>query len=239
MRHNLELDMILRGIVMTRGDSGATISEMRSDYFNIVCKPWPLNACDTDETIQYLMQIDGLMMEKLDSGLCIWYIDDIGSNVSERECDSNNNVIDSLVATETVSENTQYASNNSYEIPPPRVRRLATSSFITGNGVGISSSSASTMPIDAIVNVSRKRNLSDHGDENTDKRARLTNDQLPLLEKNLDIHNRHNGGRSMAKKTTSTEIENSISAPSELNGCIVASEYIEPIKEPENRQLQQ
>lgn len=81
--HNLELDMILRGIIMSRGDRGATIAEMRADYHDIKLEPWPLQYEKTNRIVGYLLQIDGLVMERLENGLCVWYIDDLG-NVSQR-----------------------------------------------------------------------------------------------------------------------------------------------------------
>lgn len=245
MRHQLEFDMILRGIVMSRGESGATISEIRADYFDIVCQPWPLRRSTTDQIVRYLMEIDGLMAERLENGPYIWYIDDIGASLSERETDSNNNDIYNSVTMETVSDNTQTAANSSYTLPPPRAR--TTTPFVSGNNSGstITSSSADTPLMDSVQKENRKRNLSDDSDSmrnfaSAEKRQRLSaRDRLPLIEKNLDIHNRHNGASSMAKKITSTEIENSISVQSESNGCLATTDYIEPIQAPISNQLQQ
>lgn len=248
MRHQLEFDMILRGIVMSRGESGATISEIRADYFDVVCQPWPLRRSTTDQIVQYLMEIDGLMAERLENGPYIWYIDDIGASLSEREAtDSNNNDIYNSVTMETVSDNTQNAANSSYSLAPPRARQT-TPSFVSGNNSGstiTSSSSADTPLMDSVQKENRKRNLSDGNDSmrnftSAQKRQRLSaRDRLPLIEKNLDIHNRHNGASSMAKKITSTEIENSISVQSESNGCLATADYIEPIQAPLSNQLQQ
>lgn len=68
--HNLELDMILRGIVMTRGENGATISEMRTDYYDITGEQWPLYHYRTQRIVKYLMEIDGFLMHKHENGLC-------------------------------------------------------------------------------------------------------------------------------------------------------------------------
>lgn len=68
--HNLEFDMLLRGIVMTRGENGATISEMRSDYYQLIGEQWPLYRNRTQSIVKYLTEIEGLMMNKLDDGLC-------------------------------------------------------------------------------------------------------------------------------------------------------------------------
>lgn len=63
--------MLLRGIVMSRGmENGATISEMRSDYYRIYGQQWPLFGKTTSQIIRYLMEIDGLVMYELDDGLC-------------------------------------------------------------------------------------------------------------------------------------------------------------------------
>lgn len=68
--HNLELDMLLRGIVMTRGENGATINEMRSDYYQIYGQQWPLQHDSTHDIVGYLMEIDGLLMNREENGLC-------------------------------------------------------------------------------------------------------------------------------------------------------------------------
>lgn len=71
--HNQKFDMIIRGIVMTRGERGATIEEMRSDYFEMVGEQWLLKRRKTESIVSYLNEIGGLMLEKMDTGLCIWY----------------------------------------------------------------------------------------------------------------------------------------------------------------------
>ncbi|XP_055326669.1 maternal effect protein oskar-like [Sitodiplosis mosellana] len=240
--HNLELDMLLRGMVMTRGENGATISEMRSDYYKIYGEQWPLQHESTRKIIQYLMEIDGLILNQHEDGLCIWYIDDIGINVSEH--DSNNNVImiDTTVVTE--SEKNQPVHNNSYALPAPRCRMI-TSSLVRENAQEVSSTSTSsdTLLIESIDNGHLKRNLSQlsQSHQSMEKRKRLMPPNgLRLNEENLDIHNRENGTGEMVKQTTSTEIEKSISIPNDvIDGCIAANDYIAPIKEPESKQLQQ
>lgn len=173
----------------------------------------------------------------------IWYIDDLGSNVSEH--DSNNNVIAIESTVATVSENNQPAHNNSYAIPAPR-RRIITSSVrehAQGNPESTATSN-DTLLIESIETGGHlKRNLSQdsHIEQSTEKRPRMMPPNgLLLNEENLDIHNRENGASSMVTQTTSTEIEKSISIPNILiNGSIVANEYIAPIKEDINKQLQQ
>lgn len=234
--HNLEFDMILRGIIMTRGDEGATISELRSDYLKMVGEIWPLNRTKTDQIIQYLMEIDGLMMEKEDNGLCIWYIDDIGSSIS-REFDSNNNVI--VIEESTVESTTSnQPASNSYVIPAPK-RRMVNSSFVSETHARqVSAVSSDILHIEPFENgngnKNRKRNVSHDQIHNTNiKRQKLTPNTLLLNEQNLDIHNRKNGPNLMAK--TSTEIENSLSIQDDIDG----NEYVAPMKETASKQLQQ
>lgn len=176
-------------------------------------------------------------------GTGIWYIDDIGSNVSH-EHDSNNNVItiDSIMA--TVSEKSQPADHNNYAIPALRRRIIASSSFVNAQA-GSSTSTATTVDTSLLNNESTgnenlKRHLSQVSQVNQsgiEKRPRtLPPNGLPLNEENLDIHNRENGINSMAK-ATSTEIEKSILIPNDLNNS--SNDYIAPIKEPEDKRLQQ
>lgn len=173
----------------------------------------------------------------------IWYIDDLGSNVSEH--DSNNNVITVESTVATVSENNQPAHNNSYAIPAPRCRIITSS--VREHAQGVSSTSTSTdhtLLIESMENGGNlKRNLSQnsHIEQSTEKRPRMMPPNgLALNEENLDIHNRENGASSMVTQTTSTEIEKSISIPNILiNGSIVPNDYIAPIKEPIDNQLQQ
>lgn len=252
LRHNLKLDMILRGIVMTRGECGATIDEMRTDYFNIFYEPWPLKGQNTNQIVQYLIQIDGLMMEKYDSGLCIWYIDDIGSNISDRDLDSNNNVVttvvdDSSVTLASLSVNSNEVPINSYAIAPPCIpKRMVSSSFVSEHQQHGVSSTTSDIFIESHENghnkSGTKRQLSQDSVtvETPLKRMKPVGVNLPLIEKNLDIHNRNSGANSMIKHTTSTEKEVSILVQGDTNGSIDVidcNEYVGPIREPVAKQL--
>lgn len=226
-RNDLELDMILRGIVMTRGEAGATIGEMRSDYYKIVAEHWPLQNYSTNQIVRYLLKIDGLVMEQLPTGLCIWYIDDLGSNISDHY-DCNNNRVPSEASTsvimQTVSDNSQQALNTSYAIA--RVPRKQPSPFANQPDHS-----------NRLSDGNRKRSFSQiqiTTEASPEKRPRaLVARRLPLIEQNLDMHNRHNGGKDAVPppKTTSTEKETSITAPNELTAK-AASEFIAPIQQP-------
>lgn len=66
---------IIRGIVISRGDTGATIAEMRTDYKQLVCEDWPLHNRSTDEIEKYLNNIEGLSSIQLeDDGPFVWFI---------------------------------------------------------------------------------------------------------------------------------------------------------------------
>lgn len=229
--HILELDMILRGIVMSRGENGATISEMRSDYYEITSEQWPLRSLPTSRIVQYLLQIDGLMMEKLENGLCIWYIDDIG-NVSERLHASNNNnniiieITDTSTIDESITDNGHSDNNCSYNLKPPAKPNILTSSFLNARRAAPISSDVSSIVLDKNQeNVNKKRRFSQHSPHNdsaSDGNKRQRNfvpKKMPLNETNLSIHNQHSGS-NMIKKTTSTEVENSSSAQNGINGSI-------------------
>lgn len=222
MRRNIEFDMIIRGIVATRGEEGATIAEMRDDYFDITCERWPLACSYLNQIVRYLTQIDGLVMVRNEDGPYIWYIDDLG-NVSERlnQQDSNNNdviVISDVSGIESVTVTT----DSSYTLTAaPRVQpaHLASSSL---NSFQQSASTAPTASSDSLLIASldenRKRNLSsDLSSENFQdlgKRARLESpSRLPLIHENLEIHNRKNGTAVKPQKTTSTEVEGPPSIP--------------------------
>lgn len=242
--HKLKLDMILRGIVMTRGENGATIDEMRSDYEEIFLEQWPLHILETKQIVNYLLEIDGLMMEKLNSGLCIWYIDDIGSNISDRDMDANNNVVVTIAdtlsdATASSSDNGNEPTNNSYSIQPPcNTRRMVTSSFVNEHAV----SSAETLNFNETIEnghdvLSKKRKLSISNEMigSPEKRLKsITSKPLPLLEKNLDFHNRNSGANGMVKQITSTEKENSILIHNGTNGMEVDIE-IDALHVPERK----
>lgn len=133
IRHNLEFDMIIRGIVATRGEEGATIAEMREDYFEIVCEKWPLQGVHHRAIIGYLMELEGLVMVKHPNGACIWYVDDLG-NISERinQRDANNNEVITVSDVSTIESVTEISSNNnsSYALPTaPRVQSSSLSDF--------------------------------------------------------------------------------------------------------------
>lgn len=256
--HDLKFDMIIRGIVMTRGEAGATIEEMRSDYFYMFGKHWPLKRNETEQIVQYLTEIDGLMLEKMDTGLCIWYIDDLGSRLT----DSNNNI--NMGGQSDSSGEMQNDSNGS--IAPHVRRRMLISAFVSGSIVpsllsasttttttsassaGITASSATTEPY--IAQNEReadklKRKLSNDSYQHGGKRTKSTEaDRLPLIEKNLHMHNWNSATNGTVKQlTTSTEKENSISVPNAIE-CIEeievvsVSEYQAPIKDTEMKKLQ-
>lgn len=246
--HNLELDMLLRGIVMSRGDKGATISEMRSDYYHIIGEKWPLHQITTKEIVNYIINIDGLMMEQIPDGPCVWYIDDIGINISQ-EYDSNNNIVNEehdsnnnvIEIEDSIVSNNQLS--NSYVLPAPcGQRRIITSSFVNEPGQQISSSSIDTMRTYPIENGNmRKRNLSEHSPtilHSALKRPKMSASEQLLNEQNLSIHNRENGA-PMIRQTTSTEIENSMLSRSDVHtdGGLVIDESLDTINVPQSNQL--
>lgn len=117
MRHQLELDMMIRGIVRSRGISGLTISEIRSEYFDIIYKPWPLRVFTTDQIIEYLSEIDGLIAEKIEDGPFIWYINDSAENITAEMASCKNDTVSmpsavSSCKNDTVSMHTQSASDH-------------------------------------------------------------------------------------------------------------------------------
>lgn len=240
--HNQRFDMIIRGIVMSRGENGATIEEMRSDYFEIFGKSWPLQLYKTDEMVLYLVEIHGLMMEKQESGLCIWYIDDLGSNLSDRHMDFNNNNVAEQQNGDSVE--VQNDSNGFVDSQSRRQTMLTSSSFVSGNTVPLLSSSAtsstavtassasSNRSVETIENapesVTNKRRLSNGDCPHVGKRIKsIATARLPLIEMNLNLHNWNSGGANgtMKQVTTSTEKENSMLA---LNGG--ANAGIDPIE---------
>lgn len=246
---------------MTHGDNGATIEEMRTDYFNMVGERWPLKCCGTDSIVSYLNQIDGLMMEKLDDGLCIWYIDDIGSNLSDRQMDSNNNI--NVAGQSDTGGDVRNNSDGS-------VDRRQTTSFVSGN-TGPTLSTTTTTTSSETVTLSSaasteafeqqndresdklKRRLSHNSSCPHDGKRQKSNEadptkQMPLIEQNLNLHNWNSGANGVMKQvTTSTEKENSMLVLNGVaNGVIdveeievgSVSDYQAPIKDTEMKQLQ-
>lgn len=106
--HDKEIfDLIIRGIVLTRGADGATISEIRRDYMEMVGDQWPLADYLDSEIIGYLNKISGIYMDKWDNGAYIW-----------RACGT------------ISSELEQQTPNNSYMLnAPPAPMQLTTSSM--------------------------------------------------------------------------------------------------------------
>lgn len=68
-------EFIVKGIILSRGESGATIAEMRSDYNNLLNEPWPLADFTTYEKIVYLSKMDQINYIKSETGAYIWYVD--------------------------------------------------------------------------------------------------------------------------------------------------------------------
>lgn len=248
--HNQKFDIIVRGIVMTRGENGATIEEIRSDYFEMMGEQWPLKHDRTKLIVLYLNEIDGLMMEELDTGLCIWYIDDIGSSLSERQIDSNNNT--------SVAVHQSDVSGDSHGFVNPLVRRqILTTSFVSGNtGSSMSTTTSTTTTttttseaITASTSATSetleenehesdklKRRLSHndsfpHGGKRVKSNETDPSKQMPLNEQNLDLHNWNSGSNGVIKQvTTSTEKENSMLVSNgAASGVIDAIECIEEI----------
>lgn len=214
IRHNLEVDMIIRGIVATRGEEGATISEIREDYFEIVCEKWPLQYVHHRVIIGYLMEIQGLVMVREPNGPCIWYVDDLG-NVSEQlnlqRCDANNNEIVTVSDVSTLESVTEMSSDNSSSYALPTVPRVQSAS---ASLTGFHPLPSGSTILDA-SNI-RKRHISFGSSQesflNDTKRHRNGSfNRMNLIEENLQIHNLHVGSNGICKKTTSTEVECSTS----------------------------
>lgn len=245
--HNQKFDMIVRGIVMTREENGATIEEIRSDYFQMTGEPWPLKCRQTGSIVSYLKEIDGLMMEKLDTGLCIWYIDDMGSSLRYQRVDSNNNTNVAV----NQSDGGGDVRNDCHSCVDPLVRRQITTSFVSGN-TGASMSTTTTTTSEAITasTSTASETLEENECESNELKHKSPHDdryplgekrvkgnetdptnQMPLNEQNLSLHNWNSGASGVSKQvTTSTEKENSMLASNgAANGAIDAIDAIEEI----------
>lgn len=204
--HNLELDMLLRGIIMSRGDDGATIAEMRADYFDIKLEPWPLQYQSTDNIRKYLLQIDGLLMQQQDSGLCVWYIDDLG-NVSQQLLDSNNNV---ATVSDVTSITIDSRDGDHRFVNGPRAKSNP-SSLSMESGVQLLSST--TEPLgDGRAPPKAKRTFAMQSPAlvgpSASKRAKVSQPhRVPLSQLNVDLHDMCTSTEPRPKKTTSTELE--------------------------------
>lgn len=168
--------------------------------------------------------------------MCIRYIDDIGSNLSDRLMDSNNNV--NVAA--GPSDGSGDVQDNSNGCVDPLRRQMTTTSFDSGTSIQTlsttattSSTSSSSSSSEAItVSSSTSSDMYGPNDRESDKlKRRLSHndsaslcshggkrkksneaDPAPLIEKNLSFHNWNSGANDVMKKlaTTSTEKENSI-----------------------------
>lgn len=219
IRHNFEFDMIIRGIVATRGEEGATIAEMQDDYFEIVCEKWLLQGINHRAIIGYLRGIDGLVMLREPNGPCIWYVDDLG-NISERlnhlQCDSNNNEIINISNLSTFESAREISSNrnSSSVLSTEPSSQSELSSLI---GLPSTNESASIIIIDTSNEVqevenSQKRHISlgsshESFHKNIKRQRNTSFNQMNLIEENLETHNLHVGPNIICKKTSSTEVE--------------------------------
>lgn len=223
--HNLELDMILRAIVMTRGENGATIGEMRSDYYHIKLEPWPLQFQPTNRIIDYLLHIDGLLMERTSSGLCIWYIDDLG-NFSNQIVDWNNNdsgqtnrniiTVNSSSGDFMISEHSRSGSSSHFL---SRSRSKSKSTDVSGeSGVRFMSRTTDNNN-NSKPNANHFKRISDRPSSGMIDSKRPRVEQLiPLSEVNLGIHDECTRiDCDVAKKTTSTEVETASSQNASLH----------------------
>lgn len=56
---------LIRGIIVSCGEEGATISEIEKEYKNIMSKNWPLSNSSSDEKSKYLQAISGVSFVRL------------------------------------------------------------------------------------------------------------------------------------------------------------------------------
>lgn len=202
--HNLEVDMLLRGIVMSRGDDGATIAEMRADYFEIKQEPWPLQYQSTDRIRKYLMQIDGLVLYREASGLCIWYIDDLG-NVTHQQQDQNNNNIATVSSwTATTADSRTIDTENRF-FSTKSIPSIVSVSMESGVQLLESETASDKLP-DGYAPPKSKRTFAHQSvaEPNRSKRPKT----VPLSELNVELHDEWTtlAEPRRKKKTTSTEL---------------------------------
>lgn len=223
--HSLELDMILRAIVMTRGETGATIGEMRSDYYHIKEEPWPLQFQPTNRIIDYLHHIDGLIMERARDGLCVWYIDDLG-NLSHQLQDYNNNNSGqsnkNIVTVNSSGESAliidQSRSEGSSNFLSRSLSKSKSTNASTESGVRFVSTTTDNNNNSRANSNKMKRTTVDHAPATIiNKRPRLEK-LIPLSKVNLSLHDKCTRVESVvAMKTTSTEVETASSRNASLN----------------------
>lgn len=218
--HNLELDMLLRGIIMSRGDDGATIAEMRADYFDIKLEPWPLQYQSTDNIRKYLLQIDGLLMQLQDCGLCVWYIDDLGNVSQQLLLDSNNNNVVTVSDVTSITIDSRHTDATDHRfVSGPRAKSNP-SSLSMESGVQLLSSTTEPLADGrAPPKAKRTFGLRSPVGPSASKRAKVSSPQrVPLSELNVDLHDMCTGTEPRPKKTTSTELE--LGAQNTSNGSI-------------------
>lgn len=67
------IEYLICGIVFTRGANGATISEIRSDFYEVALQNCYRLHRDTDEIVNFLNSLPGLAMDVLPSGAYVWF----------------------------------------------------------------------------------------------------------------------------------------------------------------------
>lgn len=110
---------IIRGIVISRGDAGATIAEMRTDYKQLVCEDWPLYKKSTDEIENFLNDIEGLSSIQLGpNGPFVWFIL-VSPRISPDQ--ATKRIVEPLAATESVQNTSVGPSMNTVVAVPNEV----------------------------------------------------------------------------------------------------------------------
>lgn len=67
------IDYLICGIVFTRGANGATISEIRTDFYDVALQNCYRLHRSTGEIVNYLNSLPGLVMDVLPSGAYVWF----------------------------------------------------------------------------------------------------------------------------------------------------------------------
>lgn len=93
-------EILIKGIIVSRGEDGATIAELRNDYAQLTLDTWPLADYTTFDIIKYLLSIDQVYYEKSESGAYIWYVRGVNMPME-------------------MEKGTEMVTETSYKLPPP------------------------------------------------------------------------------------------------------------------------
>lgn len=169
-KHRRDFDMILRGIILSFGDDGATLKDITTTYEKLMYKKLPMHWKTHDELNQYIGLIDNVCMQLRNGGLAVWYVEETDHSSSSETDES------------TTEEHCNVQLRNKYI---PETAASSTSSVLAHMQVAVEVHNQNNSP--PIPSTS-----TDSSDSLTKRQRNVFPTAAPLSQRNVEIHNQNN-----------------------------------------------